>query len=246
MAGTIRVGVGGWTYPAWRGTFFPKGLAQKRELEYAATRLTTIEINGTFYRTQKPETFAKWREETPEGFVFALKAPRYATNRRVLAEAGESIGWFVASGIGELGDRLGPINWQLADTKAFDPEDMEAFLDLLPDRAGERRLRHAIEVRHPSFEDPRFKEMARARGVAVILAGDSRYPEIEAPAEDLAYVRIMGTARAHPAGYTEDALDAWAARARAWAVPGRDVFLYVISGEKAKNPAAARALIERL
>lgn len=246
MAGTIRIGVGGWTFEPWRGTFFPSDLPQKRELEYAASRLTSIEVNGTFYRTQKAETFAKWRDETPEGFVFALKGPRYTTNRRALAEAGESVARFVASGIAELGDKLGPINWQLAPTKKFDRDDVAAFLDLLPERVGERRLRHALEVRHESFADAGFSDLARERGVAVVLAGDSAYPSIEGGAEDVVYARIMGTKAAHPAGYDDADLDAWAARAQGWATAGRDVYLYVISGHKAANPAAAMALIQRL
>jgi uncharacterized protein YecE (DUF72 family) len=246
MGGTIRIGVGGWTFEPWRGTFFPEKLPQKRELEHAASRLTTIEINGTFYRTQKPETFAKWRDETPQGFVFAMKAPRYSVNRRVLAEAGESIDWFVASGIEELGDRLGPVNWQFAATKKFDAEDFGAFLALLPERAGGRRLRHAVEVRHPSFDCPEFIELARRHGVAVVVAGDSDYPRIEAATADFAYARIMGTRKGEAAGYAEAELDAWADWAKAQAAEGRDVFLYVISGEKALNPPAAMALIERV
>ncbi len=246
MVGAIRIGVGGWTFPPWRGAFFPDKLPQKRELEFMASNLTSIEINGTFYRTQKPATFAKWRAETPDGFVFALKGPRYATSRSVLAEAGDSIGWFVDSGIAELGDRLGPINWQLAPTKRFDRDDVARFLDLLPASVGDRPLRHALEARHPSFADDAFVELARERGVAVVLAGDSEYPAIEGGAEDFVYARIMGTQAGHAAGYADAALDAWAERTRGWAVTGRDVFLYVISGHKAANPAAAMALIERV
>ncbi len=246
MAGTIRIGVGGWTFEPWRGAFFPDKLPQKRELEYMASKLTSIEINGTFYRTQKPATFAKWRDETPEGFVFALKGPRYTTNRGALAEAGESIGWFVGSGIAELGDKLGPINWQLAPTKKFDRDDVAAFLDLLPEKVGDRPLRHALEVRHASFADAAFTELARERGVAVVLAGDSDYPAIEGGAEGFVYARIMGTTEDHAAGYADADLDAWAARAKAWADTGRDVYLYVISGHKAANPAAASALIDRV
>ena len=246
MAGAIRIGVGGWTFEPWRGRFFPEGLPQKRELEYAASRLSSIEVNGTFYRTQSPDTFARWRDETPPQFVFALKGPRYATNRKVLAEAGESVARFVTSGIAELGAKLGPINWQLAPTKRFDRDDVAAFLDLLPGRVGAQRLRHAIEARHPSFEEAAFRELARARDVAVVVAGDSAYPAIEGGAEDFVYARIMGTTPDHAAGYPDDALDGWAARARGWADAGRDVFLYVISGHKAANPAAAMALIERL
>jgi uncharacterized protein YecE (DUF72 family) len=261
-SGRIFVGVGGWSFDTWRETFYPPDVPKARELDYASRHLTSIEINGTFYRTQKPETFAKWRDATPDGFVFALKAPRYATNRKVLAEAGDSIGWFVRSGIAELGDRLGPINWQLTPTKKFDPEDFAAFLDLLPAEADGIRLRHAIEARHDSFRVPEALDLVRAKGVALILDGDSKYAEIPDPTADFVYARIMGTSDEIETGYAPDALDRWAGRAREWAtggVPGdlhligpepesrpRDVFLYVISGAKARNPAAAMALIERL
>ena len=261
--GAIRIGVGGWTYEPWRGLFFPPGLPHKRELEYAATQLTSIEVNGTFYRSQTPQTFAKWRDETPDGFVFALKAPRFATNRRVLAEAGPSIARFVASGITELGYKLGPINWQFAPTKAFDAADMEAFLGLLPKEADGRTLRHAVEVRHDSFRDPAFVELARRHGVAIVLAGDSEHVQIADGTAEFAYARIMGTRDPEPLGYPEAALDLWAARARSLArgaVPegletamptherprARDLYLYVISGDKHRNPAAAMALIARL
>jgi uncharacterized protein YecE (DUF72 family) len=168
----IRVGVGGWTFAPWRGAFYPPDLPQKRELEYMSRKLTSIEINGTFYRGQSPSTFAKWRDETPDGFVFALKAPRFATHRRVLAEAGESIARFVTGGLAELGDKLGPINWQFPATKAFDPGDFAAFLALLPASVEGRPLRHAIEARHESFRSIEFVALARKAGVAIIIAAD--------------------------------------------------------------------------
>jgi uncharacterized protein YecE (DUF72 family) len=261
-AGRIYVGIGGWNFDAWRETFYPPDVPKVRELEYASRQMTTIEINGTFYRTQKPETFAKWREATPEGFVFALKAPRYATNRKILAEAGESIGWFVESGLEELGTRLGPINWQLAPTKKYERDDFAAFLDLLPRKAGAVPLRNAVEVRHQSFAVPEVVELAREQDVALIYEGDSKYAEIPDPTTDFVYARIMGTSEREEAGYSPEALDRWAARARVWAEGGvpdglaslgpapdkqpRDVYLYVIAGAKSRNPAAAMALIERL
>jgi uncharacterized protein YecE (DUF72 family) len=244
--GRIRIGVGGWTFAPWRGRFYPEGLPQARELAHASARLTAIEVNGTFYRTQKPATFAAWAEAAPEGFVFALKAPRYATNRRVLAEAGESVARFVASGIAELGDKLGPVNWQFAPTKTFEAEDFARFLDLLPEAAGNRRLRHVVEVRHSTFQDGRFLNLVRERGMAVVLAGDSAHPRIDAPSPELAYARIMGTRASEAAGYAPAELDAWADWARGEAAAGREVFLFVIAGEKALNPAAAMALIERV
>ena len=262
-AGTIRVGVGGWTYAPWRDNFYPAGLPHKRELEHAAGRLTSIEINGTYYGSQKPETFLRWRDETPPGFVFAVKAPRFSTNRRVLAEAGASIERFLEGGVLGLGDKLGPINWQFAPTKAFDAEDFAGFLQLLPAEREGRRLRHVLEVRHASFQVPEFVALAREHGVAIALAADGAFPQIADLTAPFAYLRIMGTREAEPLGYPEAELDRWAARVRSLAqgvVPPelhcatpasgpstpRDVFLYVISGDKLRNPAAATALIERL
>jgi uncharacterized protein YecE (DUF72 family) len=263
QSGAIRIGVGGWTYEPWRGTFYPDGLPQKRELEYAASKLTSIEVNGTYYGSQKPESFIKWREETPDGFVFSLKAPRFATNRRVLAEAGESIARFFTSGVMELRDKLGPINWQFLPTKQFDAADFERFLKLLPRQIDGRAIRHAVEVRHDSFRSPAFVDLVREHGVAIVLAGDSEYPQIADVTAPFVYVRIMGTQQRERLGYSKSALDLWAERAKGWSTGkspdgletvspqradgiGRDVYLYVISGHKASNPAAAGALIERV
>ncbi|MDR5777852.1 DUF72 domain-containing protein [Caballeronia sp. LZ065] len=262
-SGRIRVGIGGWTFEPWRGTFYPADLVQKRELEYASRALTSIEVNGTFYGSQKPASFIKWRDETPDDFVFSLKAPRYATNRRVLAEAGDTIERFFGSGVLELGSKLGPINWQFAATKQFDPEDFERFLELLPAKVDGRAIRHAVEVRHESFCDPAFVALARKYRVAVVVAGDSKYPQIADVTAPFVYARIMGTTEKQAKGYAKAALDRWTARAQSWATgsapddlqtfgkaapkaAARDVFLYVISGHKMHNPAAAMALIERL
>jgi uncharacterized protein YecE (DUF72 family) len=261
--GKIRIGVGGWTYEPWRGAFYPKGLAQKRELEYASTKLTSIEINGTYYGSQKPESFAKWHDETPDDFVFSLKATRYATNRRVLAEAEPTIERFFNSGVTNLKAKLGPISWQFATTKRFDPGDFAAFLKLLPKSVGGLAIRHAVEVRNESFRTPEFVALAREHGVAVVIAGDSEYPQIADVTAPFVYARVMGTTEGEPAGYSSSALDSWAARARTWAAGGspadlktvaaaasgdaaRDVFMYVISGFKDRNPAAATALIDRV
>jgi uncharacterized protein YecE (DUF72 family) len=259
----IRVGIGGWTYEPWRGEFYPQGLTQKRELEYAAGKLSSIEINGTFYGSQKPESFAKWHDETPGDFVFSLKGPRFTTNRRVLAEAGESVERFFNSGVLELKDKLGPINWQFAATKKFDAADFGAFLALLPKSIEGRAIRHAVEVRHESFRTPEFIALLREHGVAVVIAADSEYPQIADPTAPFIYARIMGTREDEQTGYSAAALDRWAERAQVWASggapeglemvsaapkksAGRDVFLYVISGFKTRNPAAAIALLERL
>jgi uncharacterized protein YecE (DUF72 family) len=262
VSGHIRIGVGGWTYEPWRGTFYPATLAQKRELEYAAGKLTSIEVNGTFYGAQKPETFARWRDETPDGFVFALKAPRYATHRRTLAEAGPTIERFLNGGVLELKDKLGPINWQLMPGTKFDAADFEAFLKLLPQKVAGRAIRHAVEARHASFRVAEFVDMTRHYGVAIVVAGDSDYPQIADITAPFIYARIMGTQSDEPLGYSQSALDLWAKRAEHWAggrvpedletlVPQGsredcDVYLYVISGHKVANPAAARALIERI
>ncbi len=243
--GRIRIGIGGWNFPEWRGgVFYPEGLAQKRELSFASRALSSIEINATYYGSQKPESFQKWHDETPEDFVFAVKASRFATNRKVLAEAGDSVTRFLTSGITRLGPKLGPINWQLAETKAFDADDFAAFLALLPDEQDGLRLRHAVEARHPSFAAPAAADLCRARNVALIRAGDSKFPEIDAETADFAYLRIMGTGHL-PQGYDEAGLTRWADQARAIART-RDLYLYVISGTKHRNPAAAQALIARL
>ncbi len=245
-SGRIRIGVGGWVYEPWRGAFYPPKHPQKRELEYASRQLTSIEINGTYYGSQKPESFARWHDETPDDFVFALKAPRFTTVRRRLADAGATIERFLGSGIVELRDKLGPITWQFMPTRAFDPADFEAFLKLLPKSHDGHALRHAVEVRHPSFRSSDFVALARAHRVAIIVAGDSAFPEIDEPTADFTYARIMGTQEDESRGYAGKALDAWAERARRWSAGRRDVFLYVISGHKAHNPAAAMALIERV
>jgi uncharacterized protein YecE (DUF72 family) len=244
----VRIGVGGWSYAPWRGVFYPKNLPQQRELEFASRQLTSIEINSTFYGPQKPATFAKWRDATPPDFVFAVKAPRFATVRRNLAEAGESIERFLRGGVMELGDRLGPINWQLAPAKQFDAREIEAFFALLPEKIGKRPLRHAIEVRHPSFADQAFIELARQHGVAIVLAGDSQYPQIETRTAPFLYARIMGTKARPKAGYTPAALDTWAGRIAGWTAERtlNAGFVYVISGHKVRNPAAAVALLERM
>ncbi len=242
---TIRIGVGGWTFEPWRGAFYPDKLPQKRELEDASSKLTSIEINGTYYGSQKPASFAKWRDETPDDFVFALKGPRFTTNRRVLAEAGESIERFFTSGVMELREKLGPINWQFMPTKKFDPDDFTGFLKLLPKTVDGRAIRHAVEVRHESFCTPDFAALASEYGVAIIKGADSEYPYISDLTAPFVYARIMGTTEAEPNGYADAALDKWVGQARQWA-KSRDVFLYVISGFKQRNPAAAMALIERL
>jgi uncharacterized protein YecE (DUF72 family) len=241
MAGRIRVGIGGWVYEPWRGTFYPAGLRQKDELAYVGQHLTATEINATYYSTQKPATFAGWAKAVPDGFQFAVKASRYCTNRKVLAEAGESVDKFVGQGIAELGDRLGPILWQFMPTKAFDPDDFGAFLKLLPPSVDGVPLRHALEVRHASFDDPAFLAMAQAAGAAVVLADHDTYPAIRGADFGFSYLRLMRAQEAEPTGYDPAALADWASQVRTQAVSG-DVFAFFISGAKLRNPAAALAL----
>ena len=245
MAGNIFVGIGGWTYEPWRGVFYPKGLPQKRELEFASRKLTSIEINGTYYSTFKPASWAKWRDETPESFVFAVKGSRYCTNRKQLAGAGESVAYFVNQGLHELGERLGPINWQLAETKKFDPEDIEGFLKLLPRDVKGLPLRHALEVRNPTFKDERFHDLARRHGVAIVFADHEEFPMIDEPTADFTYARLMRSEEKVKTGYKPADLDGWATRAKGWAKQG-NAFVYFISGAKERAPAAAEALIERV
>ena len=261
----IRVGIGGWTYEPWRDNFYPPKLPHAQELAYASRQLTAIEVNGTYYSTMKPASFRKWHDETPEDFVFSLKASRFATNRKQLATAGDSIARFVGSGIEELGAKLGPIVWQFMPTKAFDAEDFAAFLALLPKRAGSRALRHVMDVRHPSFETPEYLALARAHSVATVFTDSPKFPSFADLTADFVYARLMRSDAALAQGYAPEALDQWAAHAQAWAAgktpaglphvengggakaaAGRDVFVFFINGAKEKAPAAAGALIQRL
>ncbi len=262
-AGRIYIGVGGWSFAPWREVFYPAGLPTAHELEYASRHLTSIEINATFYRTQTRETFLKWRDLTPEGFIFSVKAPRYAVSRRTAHEAKESIGHFFDSGVAALGRKLGPVLWQFPPTRKFDRDFFEAFLAALPRVCEGVPLRHAIEARNESFMTSEFVSLARAHRAAIVVEGDSDFPLIADPTASFVYARIMGTRATHRQGYDAQTLDLWAARAKKWAEGGapcdlprlcpnapkrsaREVFLYVIRGAKAKNPAAAMALIERL
>ena len=245
MLHPIRIGVGGWTYEPWRGNFFPKGLAQSKELAFASRALTAIEINGTFYRTQTPATFRKWAKAAPEGFVFTIKGPRYVSTRRALAETGDSVTRFLDSGLAELGPKLGPINWQMPPTRVFDVSDIAGFLDLLPDSLNGLPLRHAIEPRHESFRDQGFAALLEGRGIAIVRDADGPYPDIDMATAPFAYLRLLGTREGEPLGYSEKALDRLATQLRKLAKT-REVFAFVISGHKVVNPAAAQALLQRL
>lgn len=259
----IRAGIGGWTYEPWRKNFYPAGLPHSQELGYASRHLGAIEVNGTYYSTFKPPTFAKWRDETPDDFVFSLKASRFTTNRRVLAEAGESIKRFVGSGISELGDKLGPIVWQFMPTKVFDAEDFEAFLALLPRKVDGLALRHVLDVRHASFMSADYLKLARKYQCATVFCDSDDYPSFADLTAGFVYARLMRCQARLGSGYAPKALDAWAQAARTWADggepadlprveakakagPPRDVFMFFISGAKERAPAAAMGLLQRL
>jgi uncharacterized protein YecE (DUF72 family) len=262
-AGRIRVGVGGWTFAPWRGSFYPPDLPHARELAFASEKLTTLEINGTFYRTQTPATFRKWRDETPADFVFSVKAHRYATSRPKLAEAGAAIAHFLGSGVTELGAKLGPILWQLPPFRKFEAADVESFLALLPRKANGLTLRHALEVRHKSFRDAAFVALARSHDVAIaLIEAEDRLPIADITA-DFVYARLECARAEEPAGYSASAVARWAERFSVLAtgaappdleridttpipVRPRDCFVFFISGAKERNPAAALALLERL
>ena len=265
LTSMVRVGVGGWTFEPWRNNFFPEGLPHARELEYASRKLSAIEVNGTYYSSQKPATFARWRDETPDDFVFSLKASRFTTNRRVLAEAGESIARFVNQGIAELAHKLGPIVWQFAPTKRFDPLDFEAFLKLLPPEVAGLKLRHALDVRHDSFKTPEYLALARRHGIATVFTDSDDSPSFADVTGDFVYARLMRTGAEHAEGCPPATFALLADCARVWrsgaeptglpriepereaAAPRRrDVFVYFISGAKEKAPAAAMALIRAL
>lgn len=264
---SIRVGIGGWTYAPWRNNFYPPKLVQRRELEYASRVLTSVEINGTYYGAQKPATYAKWSAETPEGFVFSLKAPRYTTDRRTLADAGKTIEDFIDGGLAELGDRLGPILWQFPTYKSFEADDFAGFLDLLPRELNGYRLRHVLEVRHVSFMTDAYFALARRHRLPSAFTDSSTYPSFADLTGDFVYARLMRSESAIASGYRPEALDAWARRAQLWSAgsepddlprvqavsataaktkKSRDVYIYFISSAKERNPAAAMLLAQKL
>ena len=243
---TIRTGIGGWTYPEWRGgAFFPKGLPHNRELEFASRAVGAIEVNGTFYRLQKPESFRQWRDESPDGFVFAIKGSQFVTNRKVLAGAGEGLAKFMAQGLTQLGEKLGPICWQMAATKRFEPDDFAAFLQLLPRERDGLKLRHAVEAGHESFACPEFLDLAREANVAVVYLEQEGRACIAERTADFAYLRCKNLASDEPDGYSPKDIDRIAGLCRGWGEQG-DVYAFMINGAKERAPAAAMALAERL
>jgi uncharacterized protein YecE (DUF72 family) len=262
----VRVGIGGWTYEPWRTTFYPPGTVQSRELDYASRHVTSIEINGTFYRLQKPAVFAKWHDATPEDFMFSVKAPRFIVQRKDLSGAGTAIERFLASGIAELKAKLGPLLWQLAPTKQFDADEIDAFLTLLPAAMGKTPLRHALQVRHTSFLNRDFIAIARKHQVAVVYEDDDTHPGFADLTSTFVYARLRRSTAAVVTGYSLDDLKRWSRRAKTWAegkeprdlprvappakpkaaTAPRDVFVYFINGAKERAPAAAGKMISLL
>jgi len=261
----IRVGIGGWTYEPWRDNFYPAKLPAARELAHASRQVTAIEVNGTYYSTMTAKAFERWRDETPDDFVFSLKANRFTTNRRVLAEAGESIERFIGSGLARLEHKLGPVLWQFAPTKKFDAADFEAFLELLPADVQGRALRHVLDVRHDSFMVPEFLELARRHRCAVVFTDSPDYPSFANLTSDFVYLRLMNAKADVPTGYEPAVLEAFADCARTWAAGGepsglplvagdagapqaasRDVFMFMINGAKERAPAAAMGVLAAL
>jgi uncharacterized protein YecE (DUF72 family) len=255
----IRVGIGGWTYVPWRDNFYPKGLVQRRELEYASRHVNSIEVNGTWYGAQKPATYAKWRDETPDGFVFSAKAPMRITMARVLANTGAQVDAFVGD-LATLRDKLGPIVWQFDPEKKLARDDFAAFLDLLPADVDGRRIRHVLDVRVHGFVDAHYLALARERGMATVFTDSVEPPSFADVTADFVYARLMRSRSELATGYTPAELRQWAGRARAWASGGqaddlprleptrtlakqpREVFVYFITSAKERNPAAAMAL----
>jgi uncharacterized protein YecE (DUF72 family) len=247
QSGQIRVGIGGWTYAPWRGgMFYPDDLAQKHELAHASRVMSAIEINGSFYRAPTPANFRSWRDQTPEDFVFSVKAPRYTTQRRVLAEGADSVTRFIEGGVVELGTRLGPLLWQLPPTHKFDADDFAAFASLLPARIGKQRLRHVIEARHGSFHTPDFFALLRQHGLATVFTDSPDYPNFSEITADFVYLRQMQSEAQRATGYAPAALTALHKRANAWAKDGLDVFVFFINGAKERAPGAAQALLKKL
>jgi uncharacterized protein YecE (DUF72 family) len=244
--GLIRVGIGGWTYPPWRGTFYPSDLPQKRELEFASHQLGAIEINATFYGRQSPKSWEKWSDTAPDGFQFAIKGSRFCVTRTRLAEGSEGLRNFFAQGFAALGPKLGPILWQFAPRRHFDPDDMAAFIDLLPTQIDGIRLRHAMEPRHESFRDDRFFTLCRSRDIAIVFEDSDAFPLIEADTASFRYARLQRMNAEVPTGYSPAELDKFAHGIGGWADAGRDCYVFLINGAKVRAPAAALALRERL
>ncbi|GAB3929779.1 hypothetical protein GCM10011575_27890 [Microlunatus endophyticus] len=267
----IRVGISGWTYPPWRGTFYPKGLPHKQELAYAAERMNSIEINGTFYALQRPTSFALWREQVPDDFVFSVKGGRFITHMKKLRDPEQSLANFFASGVLGLGPKLGPLLWQLPPDLGYDPERLADFFTALPrthaqaaalgarhddrlaeDRVfltpelGDRPLQHALEVRHDSYKNPEFLGLLRDHDIAMVVADTAgKWPQIEELTTEFCYIRLHGADQLYVSGYTEKGLDEWADKIRNWSAEVRDVYVYFDNDTKVRSPYDAMSLARR-
>lgn len=270
MAGRIRIGTSGWVYPPWRGKFYPRGLAHRRELEYLSRKVNSVEINGSFYALQRPSSYQSWHDQTPDDFLFAVKGGRFITHMKRLRDVDVPLANFFASGLLALRGKLGPLLWQLPPTLAFDADQLASFFDLLPrttaaaaELAGrhderlegrawpttdtDRPLRHALEVRHRSFTDPAFLDVLRTHGVGLVIAdAAAEWPYLEDVTADFAYVRLHGGTELYVSGYTAEALDGWAERIRDWTAQGVDAYAYFDNDAKVKAPRDAMALADRL
>lgn len=244
--GRIRIGIGGWTFPPWRGTFYPDEVAQRRELEYASRQFDAIEINATFYGRQSPTSWASWAKEVPDGFQFAIKGSRYCVTRPKLAQAEEGLGVYFAQGMAALREKLGPVLWMLAARRQFDREDIAGFFKLLPQTLDGIPLRHVIEPRHESFRDQKFFELCSEHDVAVVFGDTDEFPCIDVDTASFAYARLQRMQEDISTGYSDEALERFAAKARKWRKDGRDSYIFLINGAKIRAPAAALALQERL
>lgn len=246
MTGRIRVGIGGWTYPPWRGSFYPEGLPHSRELEFASSTLGSIEINATFYGRQSPKSWQNWAATVPEGFQFAVKGSRFCVTRTKLADAGEGVQGFLSQGLTALGSKLGPILWMLSTHRQYEREDIARFLDLLPRQRDGLLLRHAIEPRHESFHEPSFFDLCRDRDIAVVYGDDDEFPCIDEQTASFSYARLQRMSENIAMGYSEAALNDFAVKAGAWSRAERDVYIFFINGAKVRAPIAALALQQRL
>ncbi|MDT4942116.1 MAG: hypothetical protein QOJ34_2205 [Pseudonocardiales bacterium] len=270
MAGDIRIGTSGWLYPPWRGVFYPPKLAHKKELAYLSSQLNAVEINGTFYSLQRPDSFRTWYAQTPDDFRFAVKGARFITHMKKLNDVGTPLANFFASGVLALADKLGPILWQLPPNLGFNPERLRAFFALLPRSTGEaawlsRRhdermkdraiteaatdqpLRHALEIRHKSFETPQFVDLLREHAISLVVADTAgKWPLLRDVTADLVYVRLHGDAELYTSGYTDEALDRWAADIRTWTAAGLDVQVHFDNDVKVHAPYNAICLAEKL
>jgi uncharacterized protein YecE (DUF72 family) len=268
----VHIGISGWTYPPWRGTFYPPKLPHRRELAYAASRLGSIEVNGTFYGLLKPDSFRSWVAETPDGFVFAVKGSRFITHMKKLADADTTLANFFASGVLALGERLGPVLWQLPPTLGFDADRLTTFFDHLPRTLGavaelaarhdhritedraltttdrpDHPVRHALEVRHDSFRTPELAGLLREHDIALVWADNpGKWPMLDETTTDFRYVRLHGDTELYASGYSEEALDAWASRIEGWVAAGQDVYLYCDNDAKVRAPYDAMGLMDRL